>query len=275
MCEGSAWAEVLDLAPALASQTGVEDAIRGRAARFCDLAPRLAARVRRIERDRAGLYVTADAPSGVRLSGVLAHLVDSGEPLPDAVVLELLGAIVRGAAVLHRSPGLAHGALTAPHVVLDADGSATFTDCVFGGALEELRWNRDQLWRVFGLTFPAAAGLPRLDQRSDVMQLGAIGLSLALRRPLREHEYPRGLIDLIVLATPDSAGAYGAVSLRTWLQQALQLHPRVNFGSAIDAERALADIPAAPGSRRTAGQVVRELIRRVAGSQQDLSGAIA
>ncbi len=273
MREGSARVEVLDVAAPLASQAGVEEAIRGRAARFRALVPGLAAGVRRIERDAAGLHITADVPAGVRLSAVLAHVVDSGEPLPDAVVLELLGAIVRAAAVLHRSTGLAHGALTASHVVLDAEGSATFTDCAFGGAIEELRWNRDQLWRAFGLTFPAAAGLPRLDQRSDVMQLGAIGLSLALRRPLREHEYPRGLIDLVVLATPDAAGAYGAVSLRMWLQQALQLHPRINFGTAADAERALAEIPTGPGSRRSAGQAVRELIRRVAGSQQDLSGA--
>ena len=267
--------EVLEVAGALASRAGVKEAIRGRAARLRDLVPGLVAGVRCIERDATGLRVTADAPAGVRLSGILKHLGDDGESVPDAVVFELLGGVARAASTLHRMPGLAHGALTAAHVALDADGAATFTDGAFGGAIEDLQWNRDQLWRAFGLTFPAAAGLPRLDQRADVMQLGVIGLSLALRRPLREDEYPRGLIDLIVLATPDAGIVYGAVSLRMWLQQALQLHPRANFGSAVDAERALAEIPVPPGGRRPAAQALRELIRRVAVYEAHLSGAVA
>ena len=57
------------------------------------------------------------------------------------------------------------------------------TDAVFGPALEGLGRNREQLWREFGLALPASASLPRFDQRSDVTQVGAVVLAIAIRRP--------------------------------------------------------------------------------------------
>ena len=45
-----------------------------------------------------------------------------------------------------------------------------------------------------------------------------------------------------------------------WLQQALQLHPRSMFASAVEAERAFAEITAAPGLRRAGVKALSALL---------------
>jgi hypothetical protein len=242
--------EVLSLAPALVGHAAAEAAIRARAARLADLEATVFTPVRRVERDAAGVRVVADAVDGVRLSDLLMRLESSGEILSDAGMLELASSIVRALASLHRlAGGVAHGALTPAHVVLSGEQGVVLTDGVFGAALEALQWNREQLWRAFGVALPASASLPRFDLRADVTQLGAVVLAIALRRPLRDNEYPRSLADLVVAATADTASP-GMGGLRMWLLQALQLHPRATFASAIEAERAFAAITATPGLRR-------------------------
>lgn len=242
--------EVLALAPALASHAPAVPAIRARAERMADIhAPALAA-VRRVERDAAGVRIVADKATGIRLSDFLATLETNGGVLTHTGMLELAASVVRAVAALHRLPsGLAHGAVTPAHIVLASDGSAVLTDSVFGAALESLEWNREKLWREFHVALPAAASLPRFDQRADVTQMGAVVLAIALRRPLRENEYPRSTADLVIEATSDlTAPAMSA--LRMWLQQTLQLHPRSAYPSAVEAERGFAEITSAAGSRR-------------------------
>ena len=252
--------EVLDLAPTLAGHAPAEGAIRARAARLADLDIPTFPPVRRIERDAAGLRTVAEATDGTRLSAFLARLQSSGEVLSHAGMLELGGVVVRAVAALHRMPGgLTHGAVTPAHVVLARDG-VILTDGVFGAALESLQLNREQLWRQFGVALPASASLPRFDQRADVTQLGACVLAVALRRPLAADEYPRNVADLVLAATQDT-GAPGATALRLWLQQALQLHPRATFASAVDAERAFDDIGSAtPGLRRAGMKALAALL---------------
>lgn len=252
--------EVLTLAPALASHAAAEPAIRARAERMAFIeAPGLAA-VRRVERDAAGVRVVADAANGIRLSDVLAQLESSPAVLPYAAMLELANSVVRALAELHRLPNaLAHGAVTPAHIVLRRDGSAILTDSVFGAALESLEWNREKLWREFRIALPAAASLPRFDQRADVTQLGAVILAIALRRPLRDNEYPRSTGDLVIAATSDTA-APGASAFRMWLQQTLQLQPRSMFASAVEAERAFAEILSAPGLRRPGAKALAALL---------------
>ncbi len=235
-------------------------AIRARAERMAHIAAPALAAVRRIERDAAGVRVVADATCGIRLSDFLAGLESTGGSLSHAAMLELAGSVVRALAALHRLPdGLAHGALTPAHIVLGDDGSAVLTDSVFGAALESLEWNREKLWREFHVALPAAASLPRFDQRADVTQLGAVVLAIALRRPLRDHEYPRCTTDLVIAATSDAA-APGASAFRMWLQQTLQLHPRSMFGSAVEADRAFAEITSAPGLRRAGAKDLSALL---------------
>ncbi|HEY6360644.1 MAG TPA: hypothetical protein VIX63_06045 [Vicinamibacterales bacterium] len=253
--------EVLTLAPALASHAPAEPAIRARAERMADVIAQAVTAVRRVERDAAGMRVVADAVAGIRLSDVLSQLESGGNILPHAGMLELASAVVRALAVLHRlSTGLAHGAVTPAHIVLRPDGTAVLTDSVFGTALESLEWNREQLWREFHVALPAAASLPRFDQRADVTQLGAVVLAIALRRRLRDDEYPRGAADLVLAATADRS-AHGASALRMWLQQALQLHSRSMFPSAVEAQRAFLEIAPAPGPGRAGARAVSALLQ--------------
>ncbi len=253
--------EVLTLAPALASHAPAEPAIRARAERMADIMAPAVTAVRRVERDAKGMRVVADAVAGIRLSDFLSQLESGGEMLSHAGMLQLASAVVRALAVLHRlSSGLAHGAVTPAHIVLRGDGTAVLTDSVFGTALESLEWNREKLWREFHVALPAAASLPRFDQRADVTQLGAVVLAIALRRRLRDDEYPRCAADLVVAATADP-NAHGASALRMWLQQALQLHPRSMFPSAVEAQRAFLEITAAPGVGRAGAKALGALLQ--------------
>lgn len=243
--------EVLALAPALVSHAPAVPAIRARAQRMADVQAPAVATVRRVERDASGVRIVADKTTGIRLSDFLAALESSSGVLTHAGMLELAANVVRAVAALHRLPsGLAHGAVTPAHIVLAADGSAVLTDSVFGAALESLEWNREKLWREFHVALPAAASLPRFDQRADVTQLGAVVLAIALRRRLQDDEYPRATADLVIQATSDLA-APGMSALRMWLQQTLQLHPRSAYPSAVEAERGFAEITSSGSPRRS------------------------
>jgi hypothetical protein len=263
--DGRTHTEILELAPALASQPVVEQAIRGRASRYADLDIRAFAPVRRIERSGASLHVISEMPGGVRLSNLLAHLESTGEVVAESAMLELASLVINAVASLHAWPGgLAHGAINPGHVLLTNDGRVMLTDCVFGAGLEVLQRNRDVLWKEFRLAMPAAASLARFDQQSDVTQMGAVILAIILQRPMRAHEYPRGVTDLIVTATESSSvpGAPGSASaLRMWLQEALQVHPRLAFRSAVEAQRSFADINSRPGSRRAGAMALQVLLQ--------------
>lgn len=252
------------MAAPFASQPVVEQAIRGRASRYADLEARSFAAVRRIERDGSSLRAVSDAPTGVRLSHLLAHLESTGEVVPESAMLELSSLIINIIASLHAWPGgLAHGALSPAHVVITNDGRVVLTDCVFGAALEVLQRNREQLWKEFGLAMPAAANLPRFDQQSDVTQMGALVLAIVLQRPLHAAEYPRGVSDLVLAATDASMTSRPGTSsaLRMWLQEALQIHPRLAFRSAVEAQRSFSDISSVPGSRRTGAMALQVLLQ--------------
>lgn len=267
--DGRTHTEVLALAPALASQPVVEQAIRGRASRYADLDIRAFAPVRRIERSGGSLQVVSEMPAGVRLSDLLAHLESTGEVVPESAMLELASLVINAVASLHSWPGgLTHGAINPAHILITNDARVMLTDCVFGAGLEVLQRNREVLWKEFRLAMPAAASLARFDQQSDVTQMGAVILAIMLQRPMRVHEYPRGASDLIVTATESSSvpGAPGSTSaLRIWLQEALQVHPRLAFRSAVEAQRSFADISSRPGSRRAGAMAVQVLLQTTCG----------
>jgi hypothetical protein len=271
--DGRTITEILELAPALASQAVFEQAIRGRASRYADLDIRSFAPVRRVDRVGSALQVVSDIPSGVRLSDLLAHLESTGEVVPESAMLELASLVINAVASLHAWPGgLAHGAINAAHVLLTNDGRVMLTDCIFGAGLEVLQRNREVLWKEFGLAMPPAASLARFDQQADVTQMGALILSIVLQRPMRAHEYPRGVSDLVVTATESSSvpGAPGSSSaLRMWLQEALQIHPRLAFRSAVEAQRSFADINSRPGSRRAGAMALQVLVRTTCGEPLD------
>jgi hypothetical protein len=89
-------------------------------------------------------------------------------------------------------------------------------------------------------------------------------LALFLQRPLRPDEYPRGVSDLVITATESAVMPGSPVSssaLRMWLQEALQVHPRLAFRSAVEAQRSFADIASAPASRRAGAMALQVLMR--------------
>jgi hypothetical protein len=237
--------EVLALAPVLANHPVVEEAIRGRASRWAEMEMRSLAPVRSLDRSSASLHIVTELPAGVRLSHLLAHLEASGEVIAEPAIVELTSLIVNAVASLHAWPGgFAHGAINPAHIVLTSDGRVVLTDGVFGGGLEALQRNREALWKEFRLAMPPAANLARFDQQTDVTQMGAVILALLLQRPLRSSEYPRGVSDLVATAT-ESAAIPGCVSrpaVRMWLQGALQIHSRLAFRSAVDAQRAFSEL---------------------------------
>ena len=266
---GRTHTEVLELAPALAAQPVVEQAIRGRASRYADLDVRAFSPVRRIERSGGSLHVISEMPSGVRLSHLLAHLESTGEVVPDSAMLELASLVINAVASLHAWPGgLAHGAINPGHVLITNDGRVMLTDCVFGAGLEVLQRNRESLWKDFGLAMPPSANLARFDQQADVTQMGAVILAITLQRPMRAHEYPRGVTDLVMTATESShvpGSPASASALRMWLQEALQIHPRLAFRSAVEAQRSFADINNRPGSRRAGAMALQVLLQATLG----------
>ena len=256
------WLEVLEVAPALASHPAVEKEMRARAELYSGMAAGALAPVRLIERQGEALRSVAVLPDGIRLSDLLADLEFGNEVLNEAGMLELAATVIRAVAAVHEIPGgVSHGAVNPAHILLTWEGAAVLTDGQFGGVLETMQMNREQLWREFGLALPASASLPRFDQRADVTQLGAVVLAITLRRPLRANEYPRGVGDLVITATPDDKGSHSS-ALRMWLQQALQLHPRAVFGSAVGARLMFKEIVASSGYKRAGVLALRGLIQK-------------
>ncbi len=263
--------EILDVAPALAQHPAFEAAVRARAARLRDIVVTGTADIRRIDRNDRGLRVVADYVDGVRLPELLAQLTREHIVLTRPASMELCARIVRAAAMLHEKPGLTHGAITPAHSVVTREG-AVLTDSVFGGALEALQRNREQLWREFQIAMPSSASLPRFDTRADVTQLGIVVLTIVLGRMLAAEEYPRPISDIINAATTEvhpTATVSTASRLRMWLYQAMQLHPRENFANACEADRAFQEIMGSAGSRRSGIVGLRSALARARGEAEE------
>ena len=260
--------ETLQLTPTLASP-GAEWTMRERAARAGLATVASVVPVDRIERTGDEVRLVSQLPSGVRLARVLSALERGDLRLPAAARLELIAALVHAVAQLHARPGAgAHGAITPHHVIVTAVGTVRLTHGVLGPAIEALQLNREQLWRDFMLVMPASASAPRFDQRADVTQLAGVALAVLLARWLREGEYPSGIGAVVATATGElSATSSYRAGLRQWLEQALQLHPRVVFPSAVDAEAALAQLLTLSASRRAAQLTLQAAVRQLMGGQ--------
>ena len=260
--------ETLRLRATLASPEA-ERTMRERAARAGVASVTAVVPVERIVRSGKELRLVSQLPVGVRLTRVLSALERGDLRLPSAARLELIAALVHAVSQLHARPGAgAHGAITPQHVIVTVHGTVRLTYGVLGAAIEGLQLNREQLWRDFALAMPASTSGPRFDQRADVTQLAGVALGVLLARWLGEDEYPRGIAALAAAATADlSATSSYRAGLRLWLEQALQLHPRVILGSAVDAEAALGELLALSASRRAAQFTLQAAVRQLLGEQ--------
>jgi hypothetical protein len=256
--------EVLSLAAEL-STPGAEQAIRARAAALSNARLSGVMPIVAISRGAQGLSVSSAAADGVTLADLLAALEFRTIKLADEALLELAGDVVRAVAAVHAA-GAVHGALAPAHVIVRRTGGAALSGAVFGDALQALQWNRERLWRSFGVALPPSASLPRFDHRADVTQLGALVIAILLRRPLAAGEYPRCAADLVNSATAGICGsAVSGSALRMWLQQVLQLHPKAMFASAVDAAHVFTAASASVPNRRAAAQAVHAAVRQLCG----------
>ena len=261
--------EVLELAPELATRSGVAALIERRASVVGSL-DGVVAHVHGVARQGAAVFVTADLPRGLRLSTLLGIAASRHERLSETVVLHVAQALMRSLATLHRHvEPFVHGAICPDHIVLTPDGDAVFTDAAFGAVLPDLEYSRERLWKTFGLAMPAAASLPRFDQRADVTQLAAVILAVAIRRHLTEADFPRAVPELLasVMAPAAPDALERASQFRAWLQRALQLPSRGVFSSALDAERSLT--PLVGSSSRETRAAVSALVRELTMPEAD------
>lgn len=250
--------EVLDLAPAL-STPEMEQSIRARVAALPGPGVQALAPVRRVERNGATLSVVTATPVGVPLAELLAAAEFGLVDMSSDAAFAIASAMVSRLSDVHDRPGgMAHGALSPAHVIVQRDGGVTFTGWSLADALALLERSRPFLWNEFGLLpSPAGTGLP--GRRADVVQLGLLVLAVLLRRVPSGDDVPETLGSLI-----DDVAAGGADDqVRRWLRAALQLATPA-FADAGDASRSWDDVLDAAG--RPAGRAdVDVLVRQMCG----------
>jgi hypothetical protein len=231
--------ELLCLRGELTSAPSFEFALRERAGRLAGFHHPSYARVRGVERLGGGaLGLVSDQTPGVRLSRILGDVERQHLPLDITTALALLRQLVPAIAVLHESArDVAHGAIGPERLVVTTNARLVVVEHVLGPALEQLRLSHADYWRELRIPVPRLAGLPSLDQRADVMQIGAVALALILGRVLREDEYLRfGEVVASAWATSVRGGLEPLPhGLRLWLMRALQLDPASSFPSALEA----------------------------------------
>lgn len=253
--------ELLCIRAELTAVPAFEFALRERVARLAEFRHPYFAATRGVERVtdvESSLGIVSDRVAGVRLSELFVRAAERGLNIEINAALCLIRQIVPAVARLHDAcRDVSHGALAPERVVLTPNGRLMVTDYVLGAALEQLRFSQERYWRDLRIALPRSAGLPRVDQRGDVTQIGVIALSLILSRNLREDEYPARIADVVASArviAPRGGFEPLPVGLRNWLLRALQVDVRQSFATVAEAndelEHVLGDLeyPGLPAS---------------------------
>jgi hypothetical protein len=239
--------QMLRLRDGLVAVSSFDFALRERVSRLANFRHAYYARVRRVDRLDSGstLGVIAEAPNGARLSRILEVAYANDLDLDINAALCLIRQVVPAIAMLHQNArDVSHGALAPERIVVTPNARAVIVDYVFGAAIESLGFGRDRLWKDLRVAVSPGAGVPRLNHRADVMQIGAVALALVLGRPLGDDDLTDPSV-LLASATENSVhGDREPISdpLRRWLSRALQLDPRGSFESALEAQLALDDV---------------------------------
>ncbi|HXE79835.1 MAG TPA: PEGA domain-containing protein [Vicinamibacterales bacterium] len=244
---GSELLELLTLNPDFVRVPAFEFALRERVGRLANFRHAYFARVRRVDRldGGNGLGIVSEHAVGARLSHILEVAEQHSLDLDVNAALCLIRQIVPAIAMLHHNArDVAHGVLAPERILVTPQARIVVTDYVLGSAVEQLGLSREGLWRELQVAVPPGAGRPRLDRRTDVMQIGLASLALILGRRLPLDDL-RGLPELLASATETTVlGEREPISppLRRWLARALQLDPRASFESAEDAQRGLEEV---------------------------------
>jgi hypothetical protein len=238
--------ETFRLCQDLAAADTTEAALVERARRLASFNHPSFAPVWRVERVRGalgGLAIVSPAVPGTRLADLLRHAQRRWiEPDLEAAAF-LLTRVADGIAALHQyGRDLAHGALGPNTVVVRPDGKPVIVDYVLGPTIERRELDRTRLWTQFRIPAPSVAGSVRLDQLTDVVQLGVLALTLVLGRPLQREEFPHRLVELLdESAARDPLGTRPVVprSLWVWICRALQFENRTSFRTGLEAAAGL------------------------------------
>ena len=238
--------ELLCFRPELTEIPSFESALRERVSHVSTFQHVSYARVRRIDRLNGGtLSLFSECTSGVRLAELLAETARRDLVLNISAALCVLRQLAPAVALLHQNAQVANGALGLERLILTPQAQLVIAEWVVGGALEQLHYSRERYWQDFRVALPPSTGLPRFDESADVTQLGMVGLSLILGRPLNSDEYPSALDDLLASAhTRSENGDHEPLSsdLRSWLSRALQLDVRHSFKSPAEAQTGLEEL---------------------------------
>jgi PEGA domain-containing protein len=230
--------DVLLLRDELTELPGFEKALRDRIDRLADFRHAAFASLHGIVGpfgDGTAVGLAFDSVDGERLSDLL--LIEgrrAGGPLDFNASLALVRQLVEAVTALHAvGPDISHGALSPERLILGPGARLVVADYALGSALSTLRYSHQKYWQELRVALPRAAGLGRLDQRADLMQIGVVALSLLLGRPLADDECPSNWADfsaspIVASATPLSPG------LRAWLTRALHLDRTAAFSSVAE-----------------------------------------
>ena len=181
----------------------------------------------------------SDHVPGVRLSTILAAAERHLLPIEMNAALCLLRQLVHAIAVLHdKAPDVCHGTVGPERVIVTPHARLVVVEYVFGSAIEQLRLSNKQYWEDLRVPLQKTFGMPHLDRRTDVTQVGATALALVIGRPLADNEFPSQISDMTASAlalSSDGALEPLPLPLRVWLQRALQIDSKTPFGSAPEA----------------------------------------
>jgi hypothetical protein len=242
--------ELLRFRPLLATANGFEDALRERVDALHAFDHPAFSRVRAIQRlDRGELALVSTFTAGKRVSEIFwsPHARNGVHP---AFAAWLIRELTSAVAELHRQgDGIAHAGLTPDRVILTPEGRLVIVEHVLGAALDRLQLPVSRLWQDLGLVAAESEGRARLDQRTDVIQVAWIALSLLLGRRITPVEYPQCvemLLDEFVGVSRRRSPVLVS-ALRRWLERALHMTGDA-FESAIHAQAGLGDLLAHGGS---------------------------
>jgi hypothetical protein len=241
-----AGADALVVHAALAAVPSFEFAVRERATRLASFRHASYVRVRGVDRGagpEAPFRVVSDECDGIRLSELLAGAEARRLPIDVNASLCLLRQLAPAVTMLHaHAREVAHGAIAPERLLVTSGARLQIAEYVFGSALEQLRYSRERYWQDLRVPTIAGAGPLHIDQRTDVLQIGLVALSLILSRPLSDDEFPSRVSDILASTWAVSArGGYEPLpaGLRAWLARALQLDTGRSFTSANDARAEL------------------------------------
>jgi hypothetical protein len=247
--------EYLQFRQTLADEPFFAAALRSRVARLSRFSNASYCRVRRVQRAVEGdgsIALVSTHVAGRRLAELLDVAARADLKPTTGAVLALTRQVIAAAALLHDfAPDGFHGALGLERVILPSDGRIVLAEHVLGTVVEGAAgaWGPERVWRELRLATPPGAGAGYDGRRADVLQIGLIGLSLCLGRPLEDGDYPDQIGWLLARAIERQAGRRDKPlrpELRAWFERGLSLQNDDSYPTLLDSQKALGQLAQEP-----------------------------